>query len=404
MAESRVPPPVQPAEPVPRKRCAPASIIDDLIVADEDDRDAIFRAGLGQGRSIFFKHLRIRADGGLGKATNAKLFFSNMRVVDAVVVLFFSAFNTITVFSNLRISYHRFTQEKLESDFVLLLDEASQASQRIFWGAHLTVVGTEAAFMFAMLLYSVYVVVKYNYCTEEGQLSHYRIWHQLYAVCCQILPRTGNFSAMKTLQFLNPQVLGTHISLALTKVEEGHSYGRVLFEFTFTHLLLGTLGFIAFVIKFAHLVERLTAHMSGHGELEGTYSAWHAFMQVALLFGFVNQFFGITEVAKVETLRLFLFMFGGEDAAMQAGELDRQEAFLASVVQHICTELYAGLSPPQRRFRRAVALLSFTHLDLQSMILDEDESQEVDANTLRQNQQADDAGAYSALLPEDVGP
>merc|ERR1712194_228025 len=180
----------------------------------------------------------------------------------------------------------------------------------------------------------------------------------------------SNFSAMKTLQFLNPQVMGTALSLEMTKVEEGASRCRVLLVFVASRLLFGTLGFVAFAIKLAHLVSQLSQdphHKFGLQELG---------MQIGLLFGFVNQAFGITQISQIETARLFLFIFGGEDSAMQAGELDRQEAFLAFVFYTVCTKLYTeeGISRFGRKARRAVALLSFTHPDIQSLVLDEDES------------------------------
>lgn len=174
--------------------------------------------------------------------------------------------------------------------------------------------------------------------------------------------------------------MGTALSLEMTKVEEGASPYRILFVFVVSRLMFGALGFVAFTIKLAHLVSQLLPDQNRKLGLQGIG------MQIALLFGFVNQAFGITQVSQVETARLFLFIFGGEDSVMQAGELDRQEAFLAFVVYTVCTKLYMeeGISPLGRKVRRAVALLSFTHLDIQSLVLDEDESQEVDAATLRE--------------------
>merc|ERR1711879_57399 len=140
----------------------------------------------------------------------------------------------------------------------------------------------------------------------------------------------------------------------------------VISGFICSRLLFGGLGFLSFAIKFAHLQYQLRQpHTFGLHTL-----VW----QVGLLFGFVNQAFGITQVAHVETDRLFLFIFGGEDAKMQAGELDRQEAYLARVVYTILNDLWCDDLPRQRMFKRAIALVSLTHIDVQSLVLDEDET------------------------------
>lgn len=261
---------------------------------------------------------------------------------------------------------------------MLLIDRQSGQAPERFKEMQLAIASFEVLSICGMMLYSMYIVMRYTCCASEAELKQYRIWHQLFHVCCEIFPRMSNFSAMKTLQFLNPQVLGTALSLELTKVEEGKSYCRVVVVFAITRLLLGALGFVAFSIKFAHLVVQLTSQQE-----DGKFGIELLQGQIALLFGFVNQAFGITQIAQVETSRLFLFIFGGEDSAMQAGELDRQEAYLACVAYTVCTSLSPELPPLRRRLRRAVALLSFTHLDIQSLVLDEDESREVDARTLR---------------------
>lgn len=106
-------------------------------------------------------------------------------------------------------------------------------------------------------------------------------------------------------------------------------------------------------------------------------------LEFTLLVGFINQAVGITQVFDVETQRLFLFIFGGENVNIEAGELDRQEVFLAFVTKHICEDLFLQYPPTLRKFKRFIALVTFDHLDIQSMILDEDESKEVDARSIR---------------------
>jgi len=351
-------------------------LIDKVIVPEEDDRDTIFQVAMTQGRDIFFRHLIIRPDGGLSKRNAADTLYTRTRAVQVAVALGFVAFNSYTV--GMAFGHILSVRDEHGTSFALLINSTSQNAARYFWIMQLAVASFEVASMLAMLSYVAFIVIKYNCFITEAELRHYRIWHQLNSVCCDLLPTAGNFSAMKTLQFLNPQILSSALSLELTKVEEGYSYCRVITHFLISRLVFGVLGFVAFAIKIGQLVVQLQTAIDG-----SPYGFWLLAQQIALLFGFINQSFGITQISQVETSRLFLFIFGGEDSRMQAGELDRQETYLACAMRFVCVDLYADLPPARRKLHRAVAMLSFTHLDIQSLVLAEDETQEVDAEVIR---------------------
>lgn len=188
-----------------------------------------------------------------------------------------------------------------------------------------------------------------------------------------------NFSAMRSLHFLNPQVFASEFALEMTLVEEGASVIAVVCFFFVKRLVLGILGFVAFVLKFSSLVSLLLKLQQSFFENED----YDTVLEFTLLVGFINQAVGITQVFEVETQRLFLFIFGGENVNIEAGELDRQEVFLAFVTKHICEDLFLQYPPTLRMFKRFIALVTFDHLDIQSLILDEDESKEVDARSIR---------------------
>lgn len=369
-------------EPVSRRRGL-GGLVDKAICPEEDDRDTIFQASRQQGCEIFFRHLRIRADGGLDKPGLDKQLFSLSRLFSATMAVCFVLFNLYTITANwfdlLSKSADALHSRGKMSDFMVLLDRKAPNASLYFWVMQFGIAGFEVLAMVTFLTYSIYVALKYTSCISTQSLKQYRIWHQLYSVCCELIPMMTNFSAMKSLQSFNPQIIGSRLSLAMTRVEEGQSYTHVVVSFSLKTLLFGSLGFVAFVLKFAQLVESLQRKIDS----DVVYGPASVLTQVALLFGFVNQAFGITQISQVETARLFLFIFGGEDAKMQAGELDRQETFLACVARTICEDLYLELPSRQRKLRRAVAMLTFTHLDVQSLVLDEDETQEVDAGTLR---------------------
>lgn len=161
----------------------------------------------------------------------------------------------------------------------------------------------------------------------------------------------------------------------LTKLEKGlHSQAYVYLSFALRTFVVGFFGFLAFVIKFTILMFNLERYADDMG-------GW---WQWVLFVSFLNQTFGIVQIWKVENERLFLFLFGGEDSLMQAGEVDRQEVFLASVPWNICTRFFCDDPPRKRMFKRIIALLGFSHYDIQSLVLDEDEDKEIDASVIKE--------------------
>merc|ERR1712107_195740 len=135
----------------------------------------------------------------------------------------FVLFNLYTVFSGLAfVVYDNETQDLLE--FELLMPRKFARAQ---WACCLAVAIFECAMMGGMALFSLFILLKFECSKDADTLLHYRIWHQLYTVCCYMVPVMGNFSAIKSLSVLNPQVISSSFPLALTKVEEGESYLRV---------------------------------------------------------------------------------------------------------------------------------------------------------------------------------
>jgi len=343
----------------------------------EENRDLIFQKARCNGRQIFFQHLRIRKDGGLNMVNGHQLF-SMHRVMAVFTMLFFVCFNFYTVVFNL------LSLIKLKNPnavFPVVVEPNLERTKMLFVTWQLLFAAYETGVMLLMVTVSMFIVIKFNTCTSVDGMKHYRVWHLLRLVCQSIIPTMTNFSAMRAVQFLNPQVLSASFKIALTEVENGHSLACVLGTFALQHVAFGVSGFCAFVLKFSTLVASLAT-------INNSPEGWNNYAmatELLLLIGFLNQTCGITQISRVETKRLFLFVFGGENSEMEAGELDRQEVYLACVAQHICRDLYKEDPPLVRKFKRAVALQSFDHFDIQSMILHENEMLEVDAKTIRQS-------------------
>lgn len=166
-------------------------------------------------------------------------------------------------------------------------------------------------------------------------------------------------------------------------MEEGSRKSYVLFCFGLYVVVSLLVGFAAFLGKFSRVATELKDSSALWAADERVFRWSIIFDQLLDIVGFLNQVCGITLVWQINERRLFLFVFGGGDSRMQAGELDRQYAFLASVTMHLCTDLWASEPTWRRSFKRAVALITFTDLDVQALILDEDESLGVDAVVLR---------------------
>jgi hypothetical protein len=172
----------------------------------------------------------------------------------------------------------------------------------------------------------------------------------------------SSFSAMKGLASWNPQLLLEDASL---EVKAFKSTVKGIEFFVATHLFLGLLGFVAFCTKFSHCVDMLIAEKKQKAFLyEGK--------QVLILLGFCNQIFGITQLWRVQERRLLLFLFGGPDADFTEEEMCRQDAFLAEITRAVCREMFKNDAHGFKlHFKRFIAMLSFTHLDVQAFVLEE---------------------------------
>lgn len=358
----------------------PAGLLERLccrcFLRHEESRDLIFQGARIRGSQLFFQHLRLRKDGGLDMAYDAARLFSRARVYRVLALALFVIFNFACVSYNL---VSLLMVRDPQSVYPVVVEPNLASTRLWFVRCQLMFAVYETSVMVYMAMFSVFWWVKYNTCTSEEDMNRYRIWHMLHRVCHALVPTMTNFSAMKTVQYLNPQVLGADWWIAMTEVEHGHTYACVVCTFVVQHVLFGITGFTAFVLKFSTLVAHVNA-------LNNDGTVYDMAAELLLLIGFLNQTCGITQISRVEERRLFLFVFGGENSCMEAGELDRQEVYLASCARHICRMLYANEPPIRRRFKRAVALMSFDHRDIQSLILQEDERKEVDAERLRRGE------------------
>merc|ERR1711865_929266 len=78
---------------------------------------------------------------------------------------------------------------------------------------------------------------------------------------------------------------------------------------------------------------------------------------------FFVQVLGIMQLGAEKRMRLYVFIFGGEDAVMQADDIERMHAWKALLARQIYREM------PAHHF--LAVLLSFSDNDIQSLVLNE---------------------------------
>jgi len=207
-------------------------------------------------------------------------------------------------------------------------------------------------------------------CCGDLNMDNYTLWYRFFHALCHTLRVMSNFSAMKTLAHLNPQVLWDDLQLKI--VTSGNACQGILI-FLVSRVALGGVGFLAFAIKFAQVVDAL------HAEKKKGTVGWRPYEmeQILILAGFCNQMFGITQLWRIQETRLMLFLFGGQNAQMDAEEIGRQNAFLADITQTVCTEMYKTNTHNDLylNFKRFITILSLTHYDMQAFVLEDEEKQ-----------------------------
>eukprot|EP00746_Dinoflagellata_sp_MGD_P133594 gnl/MRDRNA2_/MRDRNA2_67324_c0_seq1.p1 gnl/MRDRNA2_/MRDRNA2_67324_c0~~gnl/MRDRNA2_/MRDRNA2_67324_c0_seq1.p1 ORF type:complete len:737 (+),score=105.25 gnl/MRDRNA2_/MRDRNA2_67324_c0_seq1:3-2213(+) len=361
-----------------KKKGRMQNMVDQLLYPREIDRDLLFKAArsaaLYGSEGIFFGHLKMCEDGGFSKENIPVLFYNQARALQVMLYLSLVPFNFFAVLFTL---YNVWQRANDDGRMVLLLNSYAPNAGYHFWSLLIAVCIFECLSMVAMLTFSATVILRFALTQDKDKVARYRTWRRLYMVCCEVIPSMTNFSSLKALEAVHPQVMLSKFYLYLTKAEQGHSIASLVLKFSVKRLLYGTVGILSFTVKFAELATRL------QDRLEEPYSERIVVEQLVLLIAFLNQALGIVQIWQVENDRVFLLIFGGEDSALQTGEIDRQEAFLAYMVYTVCTNLFESDPPLRRTFKRAVALLGFSHFDVQSLVLAEDANKEIDADVIR---------------------
>eukprot|EP00747_Dinoflagellata_sp_TGD_P044535 gnl/TRDRNA2_/TRDRNA2_143325_c0_seq2.p1 gnl/TRDRNA2_/TRDRNA2_143325_c0~~gnl/TRDRNA2_/TRDRNA2_143325_c0_seq2.p1 ORF type:complete len:319 (+),score=30.28 gnl/TRDRNA2_/TRDRNA2_143325_c0_seq2:121-1077(+) len=289
---------------------------------DDEGTDEVFRNARSQGIAPFFAQLRFRTDGPVLKPGLESVLFSNTRVFNALSMLVFVGFNLFTVISNWWSTYEGWSRDDntKRSGFVPIGSLNWKDDHKLL---HCIIFSVSSAELLVMLCMAFEVVsillVHLHYirgscrgasrlcCSHSGNpLDHYRPWYRFFHALCHTLRVMSNFSAMKTLEFLNPQVLYQEAELELTTAR---STACAMLFFLTTRLVLGLIGFAAFLVKFSNIVDTLNELREPLEGGDKRRTPGYQVQQTLVLLGFCNQIFGITQLWRVQERRLLLFLF-----------------------------------------------------------------------------------------------
>jgi len=177
----------------------------------------------------------------------------------------------------------------------------------------------------------------------------------------------STFSALKLFALVHPCLIWRDFDEHLAKPFFGQSRGGRTFQtvyFLGTRFLAVLVGVCAFGVKVAFVCVHL---------FEPVKNDLHPFISLvwrwSYLFALLIQTMGALIMEKVLLLRVQNFIAGGMDSKVSAEGYVMREVYMARVAQVLYQEHWMK----GRRFEFLVLLLTFSDMDLQHLLLDEDE-------------------------------
>jgi hypothetical protein len=217
----------------------------------------------------------------------------------------------------------------------------------------------------------------------------FHCWQSIYNLLHCHLPNLGRFSALQSLYYAHPAFIQGHIETyakAATETLMDEDTGTVLTYLLYGlfSLIAGIMGVFAFVWKF---LEMSYMYMRERNRI---------FVGLSVL-NYLNQTLNIIDVGAARQDRLFLFMFGGADAQMQNDEMERKEAYLTRVMEVIYDSIgcghcltddgKSGYDDEENMMLAYSAMVTFDHLDVQRLVVQEWKPPKPDERRERQERQ-----------------
>lgn len=183
-------------------------------------------------------------------------------------------------------------------------------------------------------------------------------WHACASFFWVIIPQWATLSAMTLLYYVTPQVFTSQLENEITTIRAKFKARPVsllvhFLGFLLGRLLLGIVGFDAFLMKFRMTCQYLV--------VEDVYDLFRILL-------FVNQVLGVVQINWMIQLRLFHFVFGGEDSILDSEADAKRRTWLALLAKEIWSVF------PVDKF--LAIMLSFSDQDFQLLVLDEDDHED----------------------------
>lgn len=305
----------------------------------------------------FFQHLVIATDGGFSEL--AELWYA-LRVPFALSLVILMVMNLQSVLST---SWATMTiaESTDGANKVTKYCITKYLVNRIFPGTpiiHYDPLFFLALFEVGAIVYLGIRLLIFGYLIYIGK-SDYSRWISVSSICWNVVPILSSFSSMKMLNYVTPTIFTQRINRFMESCnqaqEDGASPGSIILRvagFILGHLLLGIFGFDAFMIKFEAAASMLNQGLPMPDVLLSS-------------FLFLNQVLGVLDLDMFTKERLFLFIFGGEDARISPNEKRVQQVWSAMLCQRLW-RCYAG-----RPDKFLFVILTFSDIDFQKLTLNE---------------------------------
>jgi len=194
--------------------------------------------------------------------------------------------------------------------------------------------------------------------------SDYTAWASMSMLSLKTLPTLATFSALKMLRVVHPSLVYDHFVDAISDPFFGKSSlataVQVLYFLSYTACFT-MFGILAFAVKMIRVSAQFSDPHSGQ--------LWCLFYVMA----FLNQVMGIVILDTVLQERVFLIVFGGDDADMDHDERALKLVYLARVARAIWRHYWEDSEGGfKERLQAVVMLLTFDHVDLQKLLIRED--------------------------------
>jgi len=254
--------------------------------------------------------------------------------------------------TNVTDAYSRLMESNAQTADVFKSRAVDKETRRMLMNIAALVASWEMCWIFVKVAHSLYV-----WCLFALGGSEYRSFHALTYFFQKLLPQFGTFSAIKLMARVHPSLIyNEYLHFVSGSFLRGTVHGQVLVALYFAVkcLVCGLAAVGAFTIKLLAVSMKL---------MNPTYSFIN---RLGAVLSIMLQCMGCVVVEIVLQDRLFLFVFGGQDAMYEDIEHAYKNVYEARVARQIWKDFWGK----GKRLQAIVLLATFDHYDLQRLLIE----------------------------------